>query len=152
MKDLPPEILANAVDGNRDGMADAYGIAAAWLRNGEAPPKEMCEWLAARLEALALAIADRSDVKKAGIVRAVGAVDAGKKGRKAASPTDQAMDRLIVWEVYYQQRQGLRGEACFDRVAKLFAQGGKFVSAPTVAQAWKNRTKLIPELDTVTLD
>jgi hypothetical protein len=151
MKDLSPEVLENAVPGNREGLADAYGIAAAWLRKGEAPPKELCEWLAERLDALAASIADRSDKKKASVLAAVWAVEEGKRGRKEGTPVDDALARMLVWEVHYQHCQGLRGEDCFKHVAQLFAAGGHHVGEKTVAKAWDRRKNLIPELDSVTL-
>jgi hypothetical protein len=44
------EILARAEAGNRLALMRAYGMAAAWLREGKAPPEPLASWIGWRLE------------------------------------------------------------------------------------------------------
>lgn len=146
MKALPPGLLKRAANGSRTGVADAYRQAAAWLKAGKAPPPDLSDWLADRLVALSVALRDRGDKKKHDILSAVGAVEAGKRGRKSASPMDAALKKMLVWDCYYERRQGGTWDAVYKRVVAKHARARHFVSQAEVERCWKQRKIIAPEI------
>jgi hypothetical protein len=145
-KALPPGLLERANAGDRGGIADAYRQAAAWLKHHKAPPPELCDWLADKLLALSSALRDRGDKKKHDILAAIGAVEAGKRGRKPDSQMQAFLKKMLVHDCVYERRHGEPLCDVFERVAEKHAQGGHYVTADFVAECWKRRRRVAPEL------
>lgn len=145
---MPGSLIEGATPGNREGLARAFGHAGAWLREGRAPPKELAEWLAECLLRLSAVLRDRHDKKLSGVNAALGLVESGKRGRKPASLLDDAKRRDLVLDVQWQRaRFGGNLTEAFDRVVAFHAVAGHWITPVQVAAAWKDRKKLIPEMD-----
>lgn len=146
-KVLPPGLLGAAVPGNKRGVSLAYGHAAAWLRQDEAPPPELCAWLADRLEALQRALWAEDDKPDAAVMVAIGAREPGKRGRKAAGEDQRDRDQQLVWEVLAQQRRNprLKLDAIFAAVAENWPVPQHKVTEATVRKAWRRHKDFIPE-------
>lgn len=55
------ELIERADSGDRAALWRLYGMAAAWLRDGKPPPSPLAEWIAVRLEGLAVLLRANSD-------------------------------------------------------------------------------------------
>ncbi|MBN8224825.1 MAG: hypothetical protein J0L89_08420 [Xanthomonadales bacterium] len=143
----PPTLVSDARPGNRKALARAYGVAAAGIRAGYTPPSELAQWLADRLNSLALVLADKHDKKMEGVHRALNLVEAGKPGRKPANQLEEAQRRGMVYDVAYQRTRGGTLQDAYDRVVKLHEAAGHYITVVQVEAAWKARRKLIPEMD-----
>lgn len=145
---IPPTLVSDAQPGNRAAVARAYGVAACGLRAGWKPPPELAEWLGERLETLAMVLNDRYDKKMEGVHRALGLVEPGKRGRKAASGLETSQRADLVRDVAYQRaRWNCTLEEAYTRVVKFHAIARHFISEDQVRAAWKDRRKLIPEME-----
>ena len=150
---MPPQaamssgILEFAKPGNRDGVALAYLQLAAWLRAGKAPPPELAEWAADRMEALGAVLRDATDKKLAGVNGALHISEPGRRGKKAKGPIEHQVDQIMVWDVHYRNAlTDAAYEEIFCQVAASMSVSGRFIGPDTVAAAWKARRSLVPEL------
>lgn len=145
---LPPGLMADAVPSNRRGVGRAYGIAAELLRNGEAPPEELCTWLAERLDAVGAALRDMDDDRPdEAVMVALGAREKGKRGRKPADEDKLERDRLLAREVMalHMKDPEKKLPAIFHEVAAAWPVPRDNVTKATVAEAWKRKRDFIPE-------
>lgn len=144
----PPGLIADAVPGNRAALARAYGHAGAWLRDGMVPPEDLASWIGERLLALSQVLHDDHDKKLAGVNAALGLVEVGKRGRKPATRLEKLQRAALVLDVrYQQQRWDCTLEEAFERVVAFHVVAGHYISAVQVESAWKDRKRLIPEID-----
>ena len=146
---LPPGLMADAVPGNRRGVGRAYGIAAELLRNGEAPPPELCAWLAERLAAVGVALRNTDDSNPdAAVVVALGAREAGKPGRKPGGEDKLERDQLLAREVMASHTRDPEKKmvAIFEEVAAAWPVPRDKVKLATVRAAWERHcSDFIPE-------
>jgi hypothetical protein len=147
-KAMNPAIMAAAVPSNRRGVGVAYGHAAEWLRRGEAPPPELCEWLAERLSAVGVALRNMEDDKPdAAVMCALGARES-KRGRKPADEDKRDRDVHLAWEVMtrHTNEPEKKMAAIFEEVAATWPIPRDNVTAATVKAAWERHgSDLIPE-------
>lgn len=147
---MPPNLLTEATPGNREGLARAFGHAAAWLKAPDhAPPAELAVWLAERLESLSNVLHDKSIKKfEHAVPAALGLVHQGKRGRKSRSSRDDAMRRFLVWDCSYAKAMNPHWtwKQVFDHVVAKAAEAKLYISADVVEAAWKDRRELVPDL------
>jgi len=134
-------MLRQATSGNRHGVGMAYRHAAAWLKDGEAPPADLCEWLAERLEALGRVLCNNRESKPVeAAFKAIGAGDSKRGNKGKADQEDRAS--FLAWDVYYQKRnpgRRMTNPEIFEVVAKRCSLGSRQLSASVVEAAWKRR-------------
>lgn len=162
---LPPGLMADAVPGNRRGVGRAYGFAAELLRNGEAPPAELCTWLAVRLSETAKVLMEQKieeKVKDDGentrklrfvvadpskeMLRTLGVSDPGKPGMDPAGDDKRDRDQHLVWAVqsHHERDPEKKLTAIFHEVAAAWPVPRDNVTKATVADAWKRKKDFIP--------
>jgi hypothetical protein len=127
-------------------LADAYGEASAWLRAGKAPPEELCRWVGDRLLKLAQALHASPDAYKAELA-ALDLVEQGKRGPKPKAYEERELAVLVMDVLRQKSLRGCTVEEAFEHVTAFHAAAGHFLAINTVRAAWRDRRKLIPEID-----